>query len=54
MRFCILLLSLVMIGCSKSGTSSIVENADQKAMEEYEKALAEADKLTESDSEFEE
>jgi hypothetical protein len=53
MRICILLFSLVMIGCSNSGPSNIVENADQKAMEEYEKALAEADALMEGDTDFE-
>ena len=53
MRILILLFSLLMIGCSGSGPTNIVENADQTALEEYEKALAEADKLTESDTEFE-
>ena len=53
MRICILLISLMLIGCSNSGPSNIVENADQKAMEEYEKALAEADALMEGDTDFE-
>ncbi len=54
MRIWILLFSLVMIGCSSSGPSNIVKDADQTAMEEYEKALAEADTMTGEDPEFEE
>ncbi len=53
MRVCILLVSLAFIGCSDSGPTNIVKDANQPAMEDYEKALADVDKLTAGDTDIE-
>ena len=53
MRIWILLFSLALIGCSSSEPTNIVDTADQTAMEEYEKALAEADAMAAGDTDFE-
>lgn len=42
---------LFFIGCGDSGPTNIVDSADQKALDEYEAALAEADAMTASDEE---
>ncbi len=54
MRVFVLLVSLVMMGCSSSGPSNILDDANQTALDEYEQALADADKMMESDTELEE
>ncbi len=50
---CFLLLGFV-VGCGSSEPSNIINDADQTALDEYEAALAEADKLAEGDKDFEE
>ena len=50
----LLLVSFVLVGCSDSGPSNIVEDANQKALDDYEKALADVDALTAGDTDMEE
>ncbi len=45
---------LLIVGCGSPKPSNIVDNADQKALAEYEASLAEAAKMAEADTDFEE
>jgi uncharacterized lipoprotein YajG len=47
MRYWMLASCLLLAGCGPAKPSNVLDTSDQKAMAEYEAALAEADKLTE-------
>jgi hypothetical protein len=52
MKYWMLLFCVVLLGCGSSSPSNIVENADEKALAEYEAAIAEADKMASEDPDF--
>ena len=54
MKYLMIVFCLLIAGCSSSEPSNIVKDADQKAMEEYEKAIAEADAMAAGDTDFKE
>ncbi len=54
MKYWMIVSCLFLVGCGSSGPTNIMDNADQTALAEYEAALAEADKMAEEDTEFEE
>ncbi|MCO8121350.1 hypothetical protein NHH03_06345 [Stieleria sp. TO1_6] len=52
MKYWMMLFCLVVAGCGSSEPSNIVGNADQEAIDAYEAALAEADKMQAADTDF--
>ena len=52
--FSLLLVSSMLVGCSDSGPTNVVGDANQQALDDYEKALAEVDALTAGDTDMEE
>ncbi|MCA9136914.1 MAG: hypothetical protein KDB00_09145 [Planctomycetales bacterium] len=50
MKYFLLLSCLFLVGCGSSGPSNIVKDADKEALSEYDKALAEADKMAAGDT----
>ena len=44
--FLILTLSLTLTGCPSSGTNSVIKDADQEAIDAYNKAIAEGEAAT--------
>ncbi len=54
MKYWMIACCLFLLGCGKSGPNNIMDTSDQKALAEYEAALAEADALAAGDTDFEE
>ena len=54
MKYWMIVCCLFVLGCGKSGPSNVMDNSNQKALAEYEAALAEADALAAGDTDFEE
>ncbi len=54
MKYWMIVSCLLLAGCGDGGPKNIAENADQKALAEYEAAMAEADKMANEDTDFQE
>ncbi len=52
MKYWMILLCVVLAGCKPSGSGNVVDTSDQAAMEAYEAAIAEGDRMQAGDKDF--
>lgn len=52
MKYWMILICVVMMGCGSSEPSNVASNADQEALDAYEAAIAEGDAMLAEDPEF--
>ncbi len=49
---CLFLVGFSVVGCGSSDPTNVVTDANQAALDEYEKALADADRMAAGDKDF--